>query len=117
MRGHRESLFQEDQNPENFLEILKLLSEANIELEQHLRNLLAKNATYISPDIQNQIINIVGYGIIQKDLVDEIKEAKFFSILSDEVECHHVELLPVCIRFIGKQKHISEEFLEFGICK
>ena len=66
LRGHRESLFQEDQNPGNFLEILKLLSEANIELEQHLRNPLAKNVTYISPDIQNQIINIVGYDIIQK---------------------------------------------------
>ena len=25
--------------------------------------------------------------------------------------------MPVCIRFVGKQKNIGEEFLEFGICK
>ena len=117
LRGNRESLFQEGQNPGNFLEILKLLNEANIELEQPLRNPLAKNATYISPYIQNQIMNIVGYDIIQKDLIGEIKEAKFFSILADAVECHHVEQLPVCIRFVGKQKNIREEFLEFGIFK
>ena len=90
MRGHRESLFQENQNPGNFLEILKLLSEENIELEQHLRNPLTKKATHKSPYIQNQIINIIGYDIIQIDLVGEIKEAKFFSILIDDVECHHV---------------------------
>ena len=40
----------------------------------------------------------------------------FFSILADEVECH-VEQLPVCIRFVGKQKNIREEFLKFGIWK
>ena len=31
-----------------------------------------------------------------------------------EVESHHVEQLPLCIRFVDDKKNTREEFLEFG---
>ena len=55
--------------------------------------------------------------MLQKDLIDEIKTAKLFTILVDEVESHQVEQLPLCIRFVDDKKNIREEFLEFGKCK
>ena len=54
---------------------------------------------------------------MQAKLIKEIKDAKFFSILADEVENHHVEQLPICIRFVDANSSIREEFLEFGRCK
>ena len=49
----------------------------------------------------------------QKYLIDEIKTAKFITILADEVESYHVEHLPLCIRFVDDKKDICEVFLEF----
>ena len=94
--------------------ILKLLSQTNKTLKEHLTCPVARNATYISPKIQNEIINIIAYDVLQKYLIDEIKTAKFFTILADEVESHHVEQLPLCIRFVDDKKNICEVFLEFG---
>ena len=79
-------------------------------------NLIARNAQYLSPQIQNEIIGIIAYGILQRDLIDEVKKAKFFTILADEVDSHHVEQLPICVRFVDKSNDIREEFLEFGRC-
>ena len=42
-----------------------------------------------------------------------MKEAKFFSLMADEVESHHTEQLPICLRFVDKECNIREEFLEF----
>ena len=50
-------------------------------------------------------------------LIREINCASFFLILADEVKTHHVEQLPLCIRFVDDDDNIKEEFLEFGQCK
>ena len=57
-------------------------------------NPIAKNAQY-PPQIQNEIIGIIAYDTLQRDLIDEVKKAKFFIILADEVESHFVEELPI----------------------
>ena len=73
-----------------------------------------RNITYISPKNQNEIINIIAYDVLHKCLIDEIKTAKFFTILADEVESHHVEQLPLGIKFVDDKKNKCEVFLEFG---
>ena len=85
-------------------------------MKEHFDNPIARNAQYLSPQIQNEIIDIIAYGILQKDLIDEVKKTKFFTILADEVESHHVEQPPICVRFVDKSTDIREEFLEFGRC-
>ena len=116
LRGHRENINDSSHNSGNFLAILKLLSQTNEALKEHLKCPVAGNATYISPKIQTEIINIIAYELLQKYLIDEIKNAKFFTILAHEVKSHHVEQLPLCIRFVDDKKNIREEFLEFGKC-
>ena len=113
MRGHREDI-NSNNNCGNFLAILKLLSEKNTELKDHLDAPPAKNATYVSPGIQNELMHIISCDVLQKQLIDEVKEAKFFSIMTDEVESHRTEQLPVCVRLVVNECNIREEFLEFG---
>lgn len=62
-RGDHEDLSL-DKNPGNFLAIVKVFAENDEVLRQHLSNPRAKNATYISPKSQNELINVIGYDII-----------------------------------------------------
>ena len=96
-RGHRDDI-NSNQNPSNFLSILKLLAETNKPLRENVENPSRKNAPYLSPLIQNEITNIIEKYLLQANLVKEINRARFYLILADEVESHHVEKLPLCIR-------------------
>ena len=60
-------------------------------------NPIARNAQYLSPHILNDIIGIIVYDVLQRDLIDEVKKAKFFIILTDEVEGRHDEQLSICM--------------------
>ena len=59
-----------------------------------------KNATYISARTQNELLNIMGRHIVLFEIVQEIKTAKFYSILADEVTSHNTEHLALCTRFL-----------------
>ena len=97
----------------NFLALLKDYAESDPILHKHLYTPKARNATYTSPRSQNEIINVIGYDCILSDIVTEIKNAKYFSVLADEVSCHNVEHLPICIRFVDSDCNIREEFIAF----
>ena len=79
----------------------------------HLNTPKVKNATYVSPSTQNDIINIIGYDVILSGIVSEVKAAGFFPVLADEVSCHNVEHLPICLRFVDSEYNIREEFVAF----
>ena len=117
LRGHREDINNSSNNCGNFLAILKLLPETNSSLNHHLDAPSVRNTTYISPHIQNELTEIISYDILEKGLVEEVKEAKFFSLIAAEVENHHNVQLPICLRFVDKECNIREEFLEFGKCE
>ena len=69
---------------------------------------------YLSAQTQDELINIIAYDVLQRDQIDEVKKAKFFTILADKVESSHVKQLPICVRFVDKWNDIREEFKEFG---
>ena len=76
-----------------------------------------KNMSYKSKTTQNEIIDICG-DLITKKITDEIREARFYSILADEAaDCGNVEQLSVVFRFVYRQCRIREEFLGFVPCK
>ena len=62
---------------------------------------------------QNELIHIIGKEIIQSEILEEIKDAKFFSIMADEATTHNKEQCAFCVRFVDKTGNIREEFLEF----
>ena len=58
-----------------FLELMKLLAKYDSLLEQHLLT-SDRNATYFSPDIQNELRQSLSAQVLSKR-VSEIKEARY----------------------------------------
>ena len=103
-------------NPGNFLAALQMIAKHDV-LRQHIVGigLANRNSKYTSPRIQNDIITIIGHDVIRSDLIDEIKAARWFSVLADEVTSSNKEELALCFRFVDKNKDIREEFLLFHL--
>ena len=113
LRGDVEHLDQ-DKNPGNFLSMLKVIANHDSILKAHLERPRLRNATYISPQIQNEIIDVIGKTMIQKCIVEEVKRAQYYSIMIDEITSHNKELMPLCVRFVDSKRQIREEFLQFS---
>ena len=122
LRGHRESkggrdiLKERNVNDGLFRELLRAFVDVGDEnLHQHLST-APRNATYTSPDIQNQIINFIGE-FISKKLVTQVNKSQFFSIICDETSDNsHKEQLTVCLRYVVDNR-LHEDFLQFSeIC-
>lgn len=74
-------------------------------------------AMYLSPTIQNNLIDVIGK-IIQDCLVNRINRAKSFSILVDETtDISRIEQMSFCIRYIDENPEhqiiLREDFLKF----
>ncbi|XP_011404168.1 PREDICTED: zinc finger MYM-type protein 1-like [Amphimedon queenslandica] len=55
----------------------------------------------------------MGYDIIRESIVDEVKEVRYFSVMADEVTCHNVEYLLICLRYVDAHNNIREDFIAF----
>ena len=74
---------------------------------------MGKNATYLSWQIQNEIIECCNK-IILKSLVNSVKKSKFFSIIVDETtDISNVEQMSICLRYISTDLKLQECFLQF----
>ena len=100
-------------NPGNFLALLKLLANTDDTLRNHLESPAMRCVTHMSPQTQNELIEVMGKHIILRQIVNEVKRAKYFAILADEVTAHNVEHLALCVRFVDDKGNIREEFLAF----
>ena len=100
-------------NPGNLLALLRLLAKHNEVLRQHLEAPVVRSATHLSPQTQNELINVMGKHMLLKGIVDELHASPCFAILADEVTSHNVEHLAICARFVDSKRNIREEFLTF----
>ena len=73
LRGDKEKLDQPG-NPGNFLALLKLMSESDPLLHEHLNT---GRVTYVSPQSENEMIEVIGKQFIQAKRFEEIAEAKY----------------------------------------
>ena len=92
---------------------MKVFTENDPILHGHLHKPRARNATYISPQIQNEILSVIGFTVIRDSIISEIKKAQYFSIMADEVSSHNVEHLALCLRYVDESNEIQEKFIEF----
>ena len=44
-----------------------------------------------------QPLNVIGHDIVRDNLIAEVKKARYFAVLADEVSSHNVEYLPLCL--------------------
>ena len=116
-RGHDESYISKNQG--NFLELMKVIAKHNPTLQQHMiDSKFTKQgvATYLSPSIQNELIEILGKKVKQL-IIDEIKEAKYFAIMLDSTpDVSHIDQMSLVIRFVrmtSNDVEIKESFVNF----
>ena len=113
LRGHRDdSNASPEYNRGNFIELVEFRAKTDQILTTHLKK-APMNASYTSKTIQNQLISVIG-DTIRDGIIKDIKDARFFTILADEVtDCSNLEQLSIAIRFVDKHEEIREEFLDF----
>lgn len=112
LRGDVENL-DTTENPGNFLALLKLLAVHDSVLKSHLETPAMRCVTHLSPQTQNELIEVMGKHIILRGILDDLNAATYYSILADEVTSHNEEHLAICARFIDEKKDVREEFLTF----
>ena len=98
----------------NLQEILKFIFNwgGDFVFKEHVDN-AATSVTYRSKTTQNEIIAVCNEMISAK-LLNEVKEAQFFSELADEaVGINNTEQMPLVVRFVDKSCQILEEFMGF----
>ena len=114
LRGHRDdSTASPLRNKGNFLALLDYsVKSGNSVLAKHLEE-ADRNAMYTSKTIQNEIIECIGEHI-REGITSEVKKAKFYSLLCDEVTDVSVkEQMSVVLRFVDGDCDIREEFVDF----
>ncbi|PFX22700.1 Zinc finger MYM-type protein 1 [Stylophora pistillata] len=115
-RGDNEVLNKDScGNTGNFLAALEVIANHDDILKRHLDiiQLSSSNITYMSPLIQDEILEIIGQDVVLKNLLEEIKAAKLCSIMADEVTSHNKEQLALFARFIDKNNDVREDFIAF----
>ena len=134
LRGHQEhtaSTLSIGTNPSEgiFRALLRFrVDSGDVDLQRHLEN-CSKNASYISPHIQNEIIDVIGH-IILETLVERIKKAKYvfhsiiipindyvlhrlYSILVDETtDAAHLAQCCYVFRYVDKADNGSLQIRE-----
>ena len=117
LRGHRDSALDierdvdDSQNHGNFVALLNFRIDAGDSvLEQHL-SIAARNATYTSNTIQNQIISILADQVIQS-IISRVKAAKWFSVIADEVtDVSSKEQLSFALQYVDSAMLLVREDL------
>ena len=79
-RGYKES--RTSSNRGNFLELVHVQARYDDVLKQHLLT-APRNSTYLSGDIQNQLIQAMGDEVLLR-IVEQVRDARFFSLLIGE---------------------------------
>ena len=96
MRGTWSKLAEEEINS-NFHQLLLLPSEDDPSLKN---GMVKSNEKYTSPEIQNEILQIITLGML-RNIAKKLQAAKFFTIMTDEsADISNKEQLVVCIRWV-----------------
>ncbi|XP_063244851.1 zinc finger MYM-type protein 1-like [Bacillus rossius redtenbacheri] len=118
LRGHRDSgkivLGEEPESNEgNFRALLRFRAQGDDSLRSVLSN-PGENNKYISPTIQNKIIDSCNSVLLAK-IVNLVNEAKCFAVLANETaDISGVEQVSLCVRYVDlKEMMLKEDFLQF----
>ncbi|CAG9797665.1 unnamed protein product [Chironomus riparius] len=117
LRGKHDSgpLFSTDDNVNdgNLRSLLRWRAQSDSKFMELVKN-APKNATYLSPTIQNEVISIIERIIIDRR-VHKLKKSTFFSIFADETSDRaNIEQLAIGVRYYDlKENSVNEDFLKF----
>lgn len=116
LRGHIEN--DTSTNRGNFLELVHLIAKYDPVLREHLvrSKMCAKTITYMSPQIQNEFIAILGNNVRQH-IIEQIKRAKYYSIIFDSTpDLSHKDQTSQVLRYVlieNQEVKVVESFIDF----
>ena len=111
-----------EQDKSNFIALLKYRSRDNELLREHLdsasKSKSFNKTTYLSAEIQNEIIDICG-DMISDDIVSACNNVTYFAFVGDEAtDVATIAQMALRLRFYDEVKEcIREEFIGFAECK
>ena len=113
LRGHRDdSAHYGNSDCGNFQSLWDFRVESGEMILQKHFETAPRNATYRSKTIQTELISCLGE-VITGEIVNEIKDSKFYAIMADEVQdCSNKEQMPLVIRYVGRDRKIQEKFVK-----
>ncbi|XP_042303461.1 52 kDa repressor of the inhibitor of the protein kinase-like [Sceloporus undulatus] len=97
-----------------FRALIRHRASHDVNLFNHVLN-CPTNASYLSPDIQNEVIEICGQ-LVQQHVLLKLNQAECFSIIADEtLDISGQEQLSVCFRYVTNEEHatLREDFISF----
>ncbi|XP_061173672.1 zinc finger MYM-type protein 1-like [Saccostrea echinata] len=97
-----------DEKNSNFNQLLMLEAKRDPQLQEWLQR---KTNKYVAPDIQNEILQVMGLQVLRQ-IVAFIKSSEFFSIMADETrDISNKEQLVLCIRWVDQNFTAHEDLL------
>ncbi|XP_071054720.1 52 kDa repressor of the inhibitor of the protein kinase-like [Onthophagus taurus] len=121
LRGHRvysDVVETSDVNEGNLREFIRHRIETcgdDLILKNHFETASVRNK-YISPTIQNQLINCCGDEILNST-IEKIKKSKYYSIIFDETtDISHKSQMSLIVRYVDENCKICGDFLGFLDC-
>ena len=92
----------------NFLQLLKLRGQDDLRISGWIAK---KTDKYTSPDIQNEILQIMALHILRVT-TSEIHKAQFHSIMVDEcTDASNKEQLVLCFCYVDADVDVHEQFI------
>ena len=107
-RGHLED--SDSMNRGTFRELCNLFAFYDSDFKKKLDG----KFNYNSPRIQNELLNISA-ALIRKQIIKEIIDAGFYTLMVDEAKLHRTEQLTICVRYCINLQPV-ERFLCFIDC-
>ncbi|ESR36738.1 hypothetical protein CICLE_v10029872mg, partial [Citrus x clementina] len=95
-RGHDESV--NSLNHGNFIKLIKLLATMNENINKVVLENAPKNAQYITPKIQKELLNIIANKVRHK-IREEVGDAKFCIIIDEALDESHKEQMAIILRY------------------
>lgn len=110
-RGHRWDTITKREDG-NFDYFVHWLAKEKPVLKAHLEN-ATYNAKYLSPDIQNELIELAGEEVLSS-ILSNARNAKWFSITADEcADVSNIEQMAICIRYVNEDNDVNEDFIGY----
>ena len=92
----------------NFMQLLKLRSIDDPQIDSFIEQ---KRDKYCSPQIQNEILKVMALHIV-RDIAKSVQQAKFFTIMADEVtDCSNKDQVAICFRTVDDNFEPQESFI------
>ena len=97
-----------DEKESNFLQLFKLRECDNHDMNSWLEK---KGDKYLSPDIQNELIQLMLLSIL-RSIARSVQGARYFAVMADEcVDVSNHEQLVICLRWVDHCLDVHEDFL------